>query len=223
MKPDWDRLGDFFNRPETMAQIADVDCTADKNEDLCEKYGVDGYPTLKYFSKDTTESGEMYDGPRSYMGLKRFIRAEAKQPCVVRTLENCNQKELSYIDEIKEMSEAYVNDYAAKLLQQLQASKASYEELSELFKKQEAEALKTDDDADLAKAAIDNKTMALRYKIDILNQRLGITTVEPSPESNDLEESEDRKSSSGSGDTKATEVSHEDEDFGSDDLDKIEL
>jgi len=201
LKPDWDRLGNFFNSPdvdpdffdspsETLVQIADVDCAAEKNEELCEKYGVDNYPTLKYFSKDTMEFGEVYEGPRSYKDLKRFVRAETKQPCVIRTRENCNQKDLAYIEEIKDWSEAYANDYAAKLLQQLKASRERYEELTELFEKQQAEALKTSDDADLAKEAIHEKAKEVGYKIDILSQRLGITEVEQSSEFDidDLEE-----------------------------------
>merc|ERR1712139_669046 len=77
MKPDWDRLGDYFNRPEMTAQVADVDCTNRKNDELCQKYGVSGYPTLKYFSKDTPDTGEKYEGPRTYMKMKRFVKAES--------------------------------------------------------------------------------------------------------------------------------------------------
>lgn len=29
--------------------IGSVDCTSDDSKELCEKYGVSGYPTLKYF------------------------------------------------------------------------------------------------------------------------------------------------------------------------------
>merc|ERR1712032_1705338 len=46
MKPDWDSLGAEY-KDSTKVVIADVDCTA-AGKPLCEKYGVRGYPTIKY-------------------------------------------------------------------------------------------------------------------------------------------------------------------------------
>lgn len=47
-----------------------VDCTANSN--VCSKYGVSGYPTLKIF-RDGEESGP-YDGPRSAGTLLFFVK-----------------------------------------------------------------------------------------------------------------------------------------------------
>jgi hypothetical protein len=57
MKPDWDSLGETFASSNKVV-IADVDCTAG-GKSLCEKYGVRGYPTIKYFNPPDVE-GEDY-------------------------------------------------------------------------------------------------------------------------------------------------------------------
>ena len=54
MKPAWDQLGDEFASSKTVL-IGDVDCTVHK--DLCGKYGVRGYPTIKYFTSSTAAFG----------------------------------------------------------------------------------------------------------------------------------------------------------------------
>jgi len=60
MKPDWDKLmGEFEN-------VFDVDCT-ESGKDLCEKHGVQGFPTIK--SGDPEELKD-YSGGRDYDSIK---------------------------------------------------------------------------------------------------------------------------------------------------------
>ncbi len=67
MKPDWDKLMDNF-KDSTTAAVADVDCTAE-GKPLCEKYGVSGYPTLKYGDPGDLKD---YQGGRTYEDFKKF-------------------------------------------------------------------------------------------------------------------------------------------------------
>jgi len=53
--------------------LAKVDCTANSN--ICSKYGVSGYPTLKIF-RDGEESGP-YDGPRTADGIVSILKKQA--------------------------------------------------------------------------------------------------------------------------------------------------
>lgn len=48
--------------------LAKVDCT--ENEDLCQKYGVMGFPTLKVFRKGETTD---YNGPRKADGIVSYM------------------------------------------------------------------------------------------------------------------------------------------------------
>ena len=61
MKPTWDKLAEEFNSGSKVL-VADVDCTAG-GKDLCETYGVQGFPTIKYFNPPD-EEGEDYKGAR---------------------------------------------------------------------------------------------------------------------------------------------------------------
>jgi len=54
--------------------IANVD--ADKYKDLGEKYGVSGFPTLKFFPK-TNKAGEDYDGGCDLDAFVAFINEKA--------------------------------------------------------------------------------------------------------------------------------------------------
>lgn len=71
MKPAWEQLEKAFENSKT-AIIVDVDCTSDKSKDLCSKYGVRGYPTIKYITGDTDPLGDSYDGGRDFDALKAF-------------------------------------------------------------------------------------------------------------------------------------------------------
>jgi protein disulfide-isomerase A6 len=125
MKPDWDSLGAEFKDSKTVV-IGDVDCTAD-GKSLCEKYGVRGYPTIKYFNPPD-EEGEDYKGGRTLADLKKFAESELGPGCSVDAMENCS-------DAQKAELETYIAMPAADREAQLTALKT---ELSEAEKKHEA-------------------------------------------------------------------------------------
>ncbi|XP_036399480.1 protein disulfide-isomerase A3 [Megalops cyprinoides] len=60
-------------RLKGIVSLAKVDCTA--NTQVCGKYGVSGYPTLKIF-RDGEESGG-YDGPRTADGIVSHLKKQA--------------------------------------------------------------------------------------------------------------------------------------------------
>ncbi|XP_028305825.1 protein disulfide-isomerase A3 [Gouania willdenowi] len=60
-------------RLKGIVSLAKVDCTVNSN--VCGKYGVSGYPTLKIF-RDGEMSGP-YDGPRTADGIVTFLKKQA--------------------------------------------------------------------------------------------------------------------------------------------------
>jgi hypothetical protein len=100
MKPDWDALSADFADSKTVI-IADVDCTAG-GKPLCEKYGVRGYPTIKYFNPPD-EEGEDYKGGRTLADLKKFATNELGPGCSVDTLDNCTEEQKTKLQEYIDM------------------------------------------------------------------------------------------------------------------------
>ena len=99
MKPDWDRLGDEFAGSSSVL-IGDVDCTAD-GDSLCQKFAVQGYPTIKYFVDGDAE-GKDYRGGRDYDSLLQHVRDELEIKCDVENPAECSDKEKAYIAKMKE-------------------------------------------------------------------------------------------------------------------------
>jgi protein disulfide-isomerase A6 len=74
LAPIWDKLASVFKNDPNVV-IANVD--ADKHRDIGTKYGVSGFPTIKFFPKDNKE-GKPYSSGRELPDLVKFINDEAK-------------------------------------------------------------------------------------------------------------------------------------------------
>eukprot|EP01126_Amoeba_proteus_P012640 TRINITY_DN1520_c0_g1_i2.p1 TRINITY_DN1520_c0_g1~~TRINITY_DN1520_c0_g1_i2.p1 ORF type:complete len:189 (+),score=30.84 TRINITY_DN1520_c0_g1_i2:69-635(+) len=94
MAPDWDKLGGIFAGSSVV--IGDVDCTVE--EQLCQKHGVSGYPTVKYFVDGKAND---YEGPRDLTSLKSFTEENLAKACDVMNLVYCSEKEKAYIQTAK--------------------------------------------------------------------------------------------------------------------------
>jgi len=71
IKPDWAKLS---NDVKGAMPILAVDCT--EHATLCTKYGVTGYPTIRYFPTSSSD-GEDYSGGRSLADLLMFVKSKA--------------------------------------------------------------------------------------------------------------------------------------------------
>mmetsp|Transcript_86776 Transcript_86776/g.280404 ORF Transcript_86776/g.280404 Transcript_86776/m.280404 type:complete len:151 (-) Transcript_86776:22-474(-) len=112
MKSRWDLLGDSYaGHPKVL--IGDVDCTV--QERLCESYGVSGYPTLKYFTKNTDTQGQKYTGDRFIEDLEALVKEKLLGGCEVDQLAACSEKEMAYIVKMKARSKADVTKELARL------------------------------------------------------------------------------------------------------------
>lgn len=69
LAPIYEKVASVFNLDEHVV-IANLD--ADQHKDLAEKYGVSGYPTLKFFPKGN-KAGEDYEGGRELDDFVNFI------------------------------------------------------------------------------------------------------------------------------------------------------
>lgn len=73
LAPTYEKVAAAFKNEEGVV-IANLD--ADNHKDLAEKYGVSGYPTLKFFPKNN-KAGEDYDGGRDLDEFVTFINEKS--------------------------------------------------------------------------------------------------------------------------------------------------
>jgi len=106
MKPDWDKLMEAFANHESTL-VADVDCTKDGKE-LCESFGVRGYPTLKYGSPSNMED---YTGKRDFASLETFAKG-LKPVCSIHKPQFCEPEMKAKIEKFQKMSK---DDYHSEI------------------------------------------------------------------------------------------------------------
>jgi len=126
MKPDWDALGTEYADSKTVV-IADVDCTA-AGKSLCEKFGVKGYPTIKYFNPPD-EDGEDYKGGRDLAALKKFVETELGPGCSADTKENCSPEQLKELQTYMDMDAAERETKLATMKTELKDAEEKHNEL----------------------------------------------------------------------------------------------
>ena len=87
----------------TSVLIADADCTG-TGSDLCTKYDVGGYPTIKYFVDGDTK-GQDYQGGRDFDVLKTFVEETLEVKCdITNPAVGCSDKEKGYIEKMTSKS-----------------------------------------------------------------------------------------------------------------------
>jgi len=102
LAPTWDKLAEFYKDSKTVL-IGDVDCTSDGGKPLCDWFNHSSYPTLRYFRRDTGETGDQYHFGRGYETLDEWVKTELHQItwCDAKTKEHCSDQQVAYISEVQ--------------------------------------------------------------------------------------------------------------------------
>jgi protein disulfide-isomerase A6 len=134
MKPAWDQLGDEFDGSKTVL-IGDVDCTVEK--DLCGKYGVKGYPTVKYFTSSTAADGDAYEGGRDFDSLKKFADESLGPSCSNDNIDLCDDDQKAILAKYTAMSESerkkIVDDAAVAVEEAEETAKSEVKKLQSRY------------------------------------------------------------------------------------------
>mmetsp|Transcript_6467 Transcript_6467/g.7851 ORF Transcript_6467/g.7851 Transcript_6467/m.7851 type:complete len:521 (-) Transcript_6467:90-1652(-) len=116
LKPTWDSLASSVNQLEdggvAHVLVADVDCTSSSGRPLCEAYGIEGFPTLK-FGDFASESLEDYDGGRELSEFKKFVE-QLSPPCTPDDMDKCSLKDQAKMKEFLAFSSEKLNEEIAK-------------------------------------------------------------------------------------------------------------
>ena len=102
LAPDYEKVAGIFARDSDKLVIAEVDCDAHK--DLCSRFEVRGYPTLKWFPKGETKAQE-YSGGRSVADFLTFIKARAG---IVRSENGMLAEDAGRVKELDEIAAKFV-------------------------------------------------------------------------------------------------------------------
>eukprot|EP00667_Euglena_gracilis_P023228 EG_transcript_26168 len=97
MKPAWDTLGGEYAGSSSVL-IADVDCT--EEQALCKRFGVSGYPTVKYWGEDSPKEGSDYSQGRDLESLRNFVKENLEVKCTISDPSSCTEKEQEYISKM---------------------------------------------------------------------------------------------------------------------------
>jgi len=140
MMPDMERLATEYKKSRTVL-VAQVDCTVPAGEGLCQKHGVQGYPTIKVFKLKSggSKSGEDYQGAREYSGIKKYIDANLAGPeCSLEDKEGCEPAELKILEESEKMStgdrRAKIKELEDEMKEKKEQAKKLEKEVKELSK-----------------------------------------------------------------------------------------
>jgi len=136
MKPAWDKLMADFEGDATKL-VADVDCTTDDGQKLCEQHNVEGFPTLKWGNPMALED---YNGGREYEELKAFADENLKPMCSPANIDLCDDEQKAAIEKYQAMSTedlsaavdeatTKLSDNEALLMEAIEKLQEKYEEL----------------------------------------------------------------------------------------------
>jgi len=108
LEPEYEQVGEAFAGSKDVV-IAKVD--ADSHRELGSRFGVQGFPTLKFFSKGNAANPEAYDGGRTADDIVGFINGKTggksggkakKAPTAVVVLDSSNFDRIA-LDETKDV------------------------------------------------------------------------------------------------------------------------
>jgi len=147
MKPAWDKLMRKWNKGDRakVSVIADVDCTTE-GKPLCEKAGVQGFPTIKWGDPNSLED---YQGGRDYEALKKFAKDNLKPMCSPANLDLCDDEKKAKITELQALAVDDLKKQIDDKNAEIKTLETTFEE--EVKKLQETyEQLQKDKDATIA-------------------------------------------------------------------------
>ena len=78
MTPEYEKAAKILKEKGSSIKLGKVDATVEK--ELGEEYGIQGYPTLKFFANNGGDPME-YNGPRDGAGIVSWLEKKTGPPC----------------------------------------------------------------------------------------------------------------------------------------------
>jgi protein disulfide-isomerase A6 len=105
MKPAWGEFGKLHAKSAELL-VGEVDCTdpTGGGEALCERFEVEGFPTLKFFEAGSAEPEEFDGDEMSVEGFEAFSKALLGPPCSPSALEACSAEDRKVVESYRALS-----------------------------------------------------------------------------------------------------------------------
>ncbi|KAJ9111792.1 hypothetical protein QFC22_006451 [Naganishia vaughanmartiniae] len=103
--PVWEELADAFNKDKII--IAKID--ADIEKEMGKRYGIQGFPTLKWFNANDLKNPEDYDGGREVADLAAFVTQKSGVRSNIKSAAPSEVKQLGAGNFVKEVVDSGKN------------------------------------------------------------------------------------------------------------------
>eukprot|EP00978_Attheya_sp_CCMP212_P002597 scaffold5287_cov59-Attheya_sp.AAC.7 len=124
MAADFEKLADEWAKNK-VGLVAEVDCTDPESEQLCQDFGIQGFPSIKYGDPTMLED---YDGPRTYEGMAEFCEENLKPMCSPGNIDLCDDENKAVIASLMTKSAAELDSTYEEVTNKLQAAEDKMEE-----------------------------------------------------------------------------------------------
>jgi protein disulfide-isomerase A6 len=104
LAPDYEKVANAF-RNEPSVVVAKLDADNKDNKDLAAKYGVSGFPTLKFFAKDAKDTPADYNLGRDVDSFVKFLNEKAG---TARTASGALSEQAGRVPALDELAEKFV-------------------------------------------------------------------------------------------------------------------
>lgn len=122
MAPAWEQLAEEW-KGHKVGLVAEVDCTVD--EDLCQEYGVEGFPSLMY---GDPLAPDQYVGGRDYESLSAFAKENISEAvCSVHNVEVCTKDEKKAIEELKKKTMEQLETIDLEVQEGIEGAQAEFD------------------------------------------------------------------------------------------------
>lgn len=102
--PEWAKLEPTFKDDEDVL-VGKVDCIEEANKDLCVEMHIKSFPTIRYFTHETSEVGKAHSGRRKADAITTFIKKKLIPECGLKHVHKCTPHEMEDLMEFKSMTD----------------------------------------------------------------------------------------------------------------------
>jgi hypothetical protein len=140
MAPAFERLAADWEG-HAVGLVAEVDCTGETSEGICDDYEIADLPTIYYGDRT---SPELYEGERTYEAMSAFAKEHISHPaCSVKQTEYCSEDQKKLLVELQKKTKQELVAVETVVEKRLAVAQAEYDQVIEELNEKYQNAVKT--------------------------------------------------------------------------------